>query len=214
MIDVRRAAGAGMLAPTLFVAVFTIEGWLRPNYRAREMFVSELSRGPRGWIQILNFVITGVLLLVFTRGVSAEFRKGRASRAGPMLLTIIALGFLVSGPLVTDPASTPHDDMTLPSKLHWAVGGLVFTLQPVSCFVFLRRFRVDPGWRSLQWPTLTAGIITSAAVLVMSLGPTQPPAPPNAVNAWNGVLQRALIVPYLAWIFMFARRLRGFSADG
>jgi hypothetical protein len=28
------------------------------------------------------------------------------------------------------------------------------------------------------------------------------------LNAWNGVVQRAFVITYLAWIFMFARRLR------
>jgi Protein of unknown function (DUF998) len=48
---------AGRIGPLLFVATFTIAGWLRPGYRAREMFVSELSLGSRGWIQIANFIV-------------------------------------------------------------------------------------------------------------------------------------------------------------
>src|SRR5215471_18412597 len=103
------AAWAGMVGPALFVAVFTVEGWLRPGYNPLGMYVSELSLGPRGWIQVANFVVVGVLLLVFARGVAAEFREGKASRAGPLLLAIIAFSLLVSGPLVTDPASTPRD---------------------------------------------------------------------------------------------------------
>jgi len=108
-----------------------------------------------------------------------------------------------------DPASTPADQMTLDSKLHWNVfGALVFSLSPVSCFVFLRRFRADSTWRPLRWPTLAAGAITVASVVLMAIGPTRPPAAPNAFNAWNGVLQRAFIVTYLGWIFIFAWRLR------
>ena len=59
-----------MIGPALFVVTFTIEGCLRPGYRAREMFVSELSLGPRGWIQIANFIVAfnawnGVVQRVF-----------------------------------------------------------------------------------------------------------------------------------------------------
>jgi len=46
------------------------------------MYVSELSLGPRGWIQIVNFVVFGLLFLFFARGVAAEFRQGKASKAG------------------------------------------------------------------------------------------------------------------------------------
>ena len=47
----------GMIGPVLFVTVFTLEGWFRPGYNTLGMYVSELSLGPRGWIQIINFII-------------------------------------------------------------------------------------------------------------------------------------------------------------
>jgi hypothetical protein len=208
-IDRRQlAAWAGMIGPTLFVAIFTLEGWLRPGYDPLGMFVSELSLGPRGWIQIVNFVVFGVLFFVFTRGVAAEFQEGKASRAGPILLTIIAISFLVSGPFVMDPVTIPPDQMSWHGKLHSFFGALVFSLSPVSCFVFLHRFREDPKWRSLQWWTLAAGTIIAASVVVMSIGPTQPPAAPNVFNEWVGVIQRTAIVTYLSWLFTFALGLR------
>jgi len=44
----RMTAGAGMLGPALFVGVFTLEGWLRPGYAPKAMYISALSLGPRG----------------------------------------------------------------------------------------------------------------------------------------------------------------------
>ncbi len=198
------AAWAGMIGPALFVTIFTLEGWLRPGYNPLGMYVSELSLGPRGWIQIVNFVVFGLLFLFFARGVAAEFRQGKASKAGPLLLTIIGFSFLVSGPFVMDAASTPQDLMSWHSKLHWLFGALVFSLAPVSCFVFLRRFWKDPKWQSFRWWTLAIGTITTVAVIIMSVGPTRPPAPPNAFNEWNGLIQRTILIPYLLWIFTFA----------
>jgi hypothetical protein len=143
-LDRRRiAAWAGMIGPALFVAIFTIEGWLRPGYQPLKMYVSELSLGPRGWIQIANFIVLGVLLLAFARGVAAEFRTGKASRSGPILLTIIAILFLVSGPLLMDPTGTPLNQVTVHGTIHGLAGGIIFLLMPISCFVFLRRFRAD-----------------------------------------------------------------------
>ncbi len=81
---------AGMIGPAFFVTVFTVEGWLRPGYEPLKTYVSALSLGPRGWIQIANFILFGGLLFLFTRGVAAEFPKGKASRSGLTLLTIIA----------------------------------------------------------------------------------------------------------------------------
>ena len=198
------AQWAGMIGPTLFVTTFTLEGWLRPGYDLRRRFVSELALGPRGWIQRVNFVALGVLTLVFARGIAAEFQKGKASRAGPVLLGIIGISYLASGIFVMDPVTTLPDQMSRHGKLHTFFGALVFSLSPISCFVFLRRFRADPKWRALQWWTLAAGTISAASVVVLSVGPAQPPAVPNAFNRWIGVIQRAALVPYLSWLFTVA----------
>jgi uncharacterized protein DUF998 len=206
--DRRQIAGcAGMLGSAFFVTIFTLEGWLRPGYDARSTFISELSIGPRGWVQIVNFIILGTLFLVFTWGVMAEFREGKASKAGPILLAIIGFSFLVSGPLVTDLAATPRDQMSLHGIFHGVFGALVFSLSPVSCFVFWRRFREDVNWQHLQGWTLTAGIITTAAVVLLSAG-TKTQVAPNVFTPWNGLIQRMVIIPYLVWIFMFAAALR------
>jgi hypothetical protein len=201
------AGWAGMIGSALFVTVFTLEGWSRPGYDPRSTFISELSIGPRGWIQILNFIILGTLFLVFTWGVVAEFHEGKASKWGPILLAIIGFSFLVSGPLVTDLAATPRDQMSLHGILHGIFGALVFSLSPVSCFVFWRRFREDPNWRHLQGWTLAAGIVTTVAVILLSAA-TKTQVIPNAFTQWNGLIQRMVIVPYLIWIFIFAFDLR------
>jgi hypothetical protein len=206
--DRRAIAGwAGMIGSALFVTLFTLEGWLRPGYDPLSTFISELSIGPRGWIQIVNFILLGALFLVFTWGVAAEFQEGKASKVGPILLAIIGFSFLVSGPLVTDVAATPRDQMSLHGLFHGIFGALVFSLSPVSCFVFWRRFRQDPNWKLLQGWTLTAGIITTTAVILLSAA-TKTQVIPNAFTPWNGLIQRMVIIPYLIWIFTFAFALR------
>jgi hypothetical protein len=193
-----------MVGSALFVAVFAVEGWLRPGYNPLGTYVSDLSLGPRGWIQIANFVVVGVLILIFARGVADEFREGKASRAGPLLLAIIGFSLLVSGPLVTDPASTPREHWSWHGTLHQVFGALVFSLAPVSCFVFWRRFRADPRWRSLHRWTFVAGVIIVASVVLLKVGEL----PPNPLSAWVGLIQRVALVTYLSWIFTFAWALR------
>jgi hypothetical protein len=196
-----------MIGSALFVTVFTVEGFLRQGYDPRSTFISELSIGARGWIQILNFIVLGILFITFTWGVADEFRTGKASRAGSVLLGIIGFSFLVSGPFVTDVAGTPRDQMSLHGLIHGIFGALVFSLSPISCFVFWRRFREDPGWKHLAGWTLAAGIITSLAVILLSAA-TKTTVIPNAFTPWNGVIQRMVIIPYLIWIFSFALMLR------
>src|SRR6266567_6949207 len=112
------AIWVGLIGPVLFVSVFLLEGALRPGYNPLSAYVSALSLGPRGWIQIANFIVSGALLLVFTRAVAGEFPSGKASRGGIILLAIIAVGYLASGPFVMDPPGTPLSAASLHGTLH------------------------------------------------------------------------------------------------
>jgi hypothetical protein len=209
----QRTAWAGMLGSTLFIAIFMFEGWLRPGYNSLSMYVSALSLGQRGWIQILNFVVFGILMLMFTRSVAAEFQSGKASRGGLILLTIIAICYLLSGPFVMDPADTPRNQMSFHGTLHGIFGGIVFSLMPISCFVFLRRFREDPKWQFLQWWTLVLGTISAAAVILLTIA-TKLPDTQNIFTAWLGLIQRTAIVPFMIWLFVFALGLHSRSKQG
>jgi hypothetical protein len=200
----RRAGGwAGFLGPTFFVLVFSVEGWLRLGYDARAMFVSALSIGPWGWVQIANFLVCGASFLLFARGAAAQFPDGQASRAGPILLAIIGVCLIGSGPFVMDPGTALFPQMTLHSRVHHLLGAVVFTLAPVSAFVFLRRFRTDPGWEALRGWTLFAGMVMVAAVVLLKVATLPPPAAPPALHAWMGLIQRLLIIPFMAWIATF-----------
>jgi hypothetical protein len=196
-------AWAGMIAPIFFAIVFLIEGASRPDYHPLSMYVSALSLGTRGWIQIANFIVFGMLFFVFSRGIAAEFPTGKAAKWGPRLLTIIATCYLFSGPFVMDAMRTPRSEMSVHGIVHGILGGIVFSLMPVSCFVFLRRFREDAKWQSLQEWTLGAGVVISAAVIVQTIA-TKFPFKHDFFKDWLGLIQRAAILPYMIWLFVFA----------
>ena len=194
------SAWAGLIATTLFVLIFTLEGWYRPGYKPLEMFVSELSLGSRGWIQILNFIIFGTLLFVFSWGITAEFQNGKASRGGPIILRTLAIGYFLSGPFVMDPV---YPSFTFHGKLHDILGWIVFPLMPISCFVFLRRFREDLNWQFLKWETLGLGLLSALGVVLLTLA-AQSADVRNLFNHQLGLIQRTIIVPFMLWIFIFA----------
>jgi len=204
---IRLGALAGMVGPLVFTATFTVEGLLREGYDPRRMFVSALSLGPRGWIQIVNFLVLGATVFAFSRGVAAALPDGKASRAGPMLLSIIAVCLFGSGPFVMDPMGTVREQMTTHGIVHGILGAIFFTLAPVTCFVFWRRFRTDEGWRSFRAGTLLAGIGITIAVVLQRIATPPPPAPSNALTSFSGLLQRTALITFLAWVFMFARAL-------
>ncbi len=198
---VKLGAAAGMTAPVVFVVVFTLEGWLRPGYHASSMFVSELSLGPRGWIQIVNFVITGVLVFVFGCGLATRFRNGPASRAGPALMQIIGVSLVASGPFRTDP-SAMFTQTSTHGIVHGLFGAVVFVLAPVSCFVFYRRFRGDPAWQQLARWTLAAGVVLTLGIGLLKVSQL----PQTELFEWKGLVQRVILVTFMIWMFAFAAR--------
>lgn len=202
----RLFAWAGILGPVLFVVIFLIEGWLRPGYDPQSMYISALSLGPRGWIQITAFLVFGVLLFVFTRGVAIEFYNDQSSRAGIILLNIIAIFFLLSGPFVMDPMDTPQNLMSVHGTIHGILGGFVFLLMPICMLLFLRGFHSDPKARSLWWWTLSLGIFDAIAVIFFTLA-SKIPVLQSVYNDWIGLIQRIALIPFMIWIFIFALAL-------
>ena len=205
---------AGLVAPLLFVGVFCVEGGLRPGYSAVGLFVSELSLGPRGWTQITSFVLTGTLMVAFGRGLRAGLRGGpaglrggTAGTAGPVLLEIIGVALVASGPFVTDP-SAQLGRHTVHGTVHQYVGAVVFSLAPVSCFVLYRRFRRDPDWRTLSGWTLAAGVALVVEVVLLKVAQLSG----HGLFDVRGLVQRVLLCTFMGWVFVVALRLWSLSA--
>ena len=194
---------AGMIGAVLFVSVFTVSGWLYPDYSPTRMFVSELSLGPHGWVQILNFVLTGALMLVFGLGLAAHFSIGAAFRAGPALIQGIGVSLMASGPFTTDP-SAMFQQGSIHGFVHGIFGALVFTFAPISCFVFYRRFRRDTDWRPLAVWTLASGVVLTVGVILLKISQQ----PGSGLFEWKGLVQRVILFTFMAWIFAVAFRLR------
>ena len=197
---------AGMAGPLIFLSVFLIDGWLRPDYDPLSTFVSALSLGPRGWIQISNFIVFGILFFIFSRAIAAAFRADQLSQTGPVLLSIIAVCFFLSGPFVMDHMYTPRNAMTVHGTLHGIFGGMVFSLMPVTVFVFFHHFGMNEKWRSLRTITLILGIIIMIDVMLLTIA-TKFPSMTHTLRPWLGLIQRSALVPFMVWLFMVAARL-------
>jgi hypothetical membrane protein len=126
---------SGIIAPVIFVLVFTIEGYYRPNYSWVRNFISELSIGDRGWIQITNFLVFGGLIFIFGLGMYREFQKRNILFSGPTILIIIAGSYFISGLFITDPGTVFTKQKSVHGIIHGVFGAIVFTLMPICCFV-------------------------------------------------------------------------------
>ncbi len=79
----RTLLGAGVVAGPLFVGVAAVQAFTRTGFDLRRHPLSMLSLGEYGWIQVTNFIVAGVLSLLFAVGVA----RSPIHRAGQHLGT-------------------------------------------------------------------------------------------------------------------------------
>jgi hypothetical protein len=209
----RLLLACGVIGPPLFVIVFLIEGATRPGYSAWRHYVSQLSLGEGGWMQIANFLVCGLLSLGFALGLRRTLQGGTSATWGPLLLAVFGLGLIVAGIFVTDPAlgyppgAPPRPPglvthATLHGRVHGLAGLVVFSSVAAACFVLARRFAGDPAWKGWVPYSIVTGVLV-AVFFVASLAVAPLPAAPS------GLLQRVAIVAGWGWITLLAARLLG-----
>jgi hypothetical protein len=210
----RLLLACGAIGPLLFIVVFLIEGATRPDYSAWHNFVSSLSLGEQGWIQITNFLICGALVFCFAIGLRRVLYPGKGSVWGPILLGIFGLCLIGAGLFVTDPIlgypPGAPSTQTLHGILHMDVFSfVVFISLPAACFVLARRFAGDPAWRGWAFYSIATGILVVVFFISADLA-----ASPNP-NAPTGFFQRLSIITGWGWIALLALRLmsEGFPID-
>lgn len=200
------AALAGTVGPVLFFAVLIVEGATRPGYQPLRDTISQLSLSPRGWIQSANFVVFGILFLMFARGVRVSLAGSRAARVGVTLLSLIGIGVLGCGLFPAEP--WPPSSMSLTGLLHLVCAMLlVFALLPVATGVMMRAFAADTRWRSLG-PISGVTSFVTLGLLVGGLSLMSPPGRPARIgNHYAGLIQRVDVAVFLSWQVAVARRL-------
>jgi hypothetical protein len=204
-VSTRLLLACGAIAPLLNIVVILILGAMRPGYNAWIVPDSNLELGDGGWIQITNYIVTGALLLAFAIGMRLLLRTGRGSTWGPILLGIYGLTFIVTGPILPDPAlGYPLGALSAPTvygTLHNLFGQLQFISLIAACFVLARRDAADPARRSWVWYSLATGLLIAASDVAFVL----------TFKLWDGgptgLIERIGIIGGGIWIALLAIRL-------
>jgi xanthine/uracil permease len=118
--------------------VYLLEGAFRGGgYSVLRDPVSSLALGARGWQQIANFILCGLLVLLFSVGLRRSLRFGPGAFIVPLLVAVWGVGLLGAGIFVTDPLGGP---VTWHGRLH----DLAFSL---------------PGFAALTLAMLTSAVV-------------------------------------------------------
>ncbi|MFC4492949.1 DUF998 domain-containing protein [Streptomyces ovatisporus] len=137
---------AGSIAGPLFVAVVIIQQSLRAGFDPRIHALSMLSLGGGGWVQTLNFLVSGILAICGAIGLRSALRAGVGRLWGPLLIGLYGVGLIWGGLFPTDPALGFPDGASTPTSQSWH--GTLHALSPTitgialiaACIVFARRY--------------------------------------------------------------------------
>lgn len=195
----------GMIAGPFYIVVGLIQALTRPGFDILRHDLSLLANGSLGWIQITNFVVSGLLVIAFALGMRQVLRGGRGGTWGPLLVGIYGLGLIGAGFFTADPAfgfppGTPADAHAISwhGLLHFFTAGIGFLALIAACMVMARRF-VSQGLRGWATYSVVSGILFFAAFVGVATGSGQTW---SVIGFWIGILF------IWAWISVLAARLR------
>ena len=191
-------AFGGVAGPLLFVALVVAGGVLYDGYSHTSQTISEL--GGEGseyaWLQNLNFIVLGVLLLGFSWALASA---SGAWIAGPALIAFFALSSAIGNGLL--PCDLGCEGQTTVGLLHNITGLAGFVAAVAGMLVLSRRWRHDPRWQSHARLTRAAAFVALAGLVGFIATEAL------EAEAIDGLLQRVFVAALLGWITITGLRL-------
>jgi hypothetical membrane protein len=193
---------AGVAGPVAFVAVFLIVGALRPGYDSIRHFVSLLSIGEGGWVQVATFLLGGLSFIAFGIGLARVWRSAGIARWVPRLVMLAGGALVACGVFTADPALgyPPGTPAGIPTDISWH-GGLHY-LGAILVFVGLAAAMVidaRSGPRSTGRAWAAYSLVSAIVLLGGWIGGFLLVNPDGIVET-AGLLQRIAIVAGWQWL--------------
>ncbi len=192
----------GAVGGPLFTVVVAAQALTRDGFDLAHQPLSLLSLGELGWVQITNFVATGVLMVGLAVGMRRVLTAGPGGIWAPRLMAVFGVGLVLGGLFLPDPAlgyppGTPEGvpaHFSWHGALHAVAPPLAFAALVACCLVLARRFGHGRRWAWAAYSTVTA-----VAALALSAWPSQ-----------DGASVRLAVAIFLAfvWTTLLALDLR------
>ena len=176
----------GVVAGPFYLSVALSQAWFREGFDLSRHSLSVLANGAGGWVQTLNFVFTGLMVLAAAAGFARVLGRSR-----PVVwflagygLSILTAAVFRADPIDGFPPGTPDGFPTTISTsglLHFAAGALGFLCLALSGFAAARTLR-GRGGLLLAPISLFSGITVVLGFLSGML------APPGILGIWIAVV--------------------------
>lgn len=165
---------------------------VKPGYNPVRDAVSEGRLGAGGWLQIVNFLVSGLLITASSVAVSRA-----VSRWTGILVGLVGAGLALAGVFLSDPV--PTHEATWHGMIHNVVGSISSVALIAACFV-AARWQATALWRRYS---IAAGVAMPLTFILA------------AVAAGTlGIWQRLTNVVGWTWLIVLALRAMRVSAAG
>lgn len=196
----------GIVGPVVFNATYLIAGAARPGYDPMRDTISALSLDPLGWIQVVDFIVFGVLIVAFgIGGLRPALRSGRGAMVVPVLQVTTGICLIAAGVFVMDPATAngiAPPILTFHGEVHNAASYVALTARVLGCLVLAVRFAGEHGWR--VWAVYS---VITALLMITFLGAL---GAAHAVDGPAGLFERlATLAGSVFTVALSARLLIG-----
>jgi hypothetical protein len=188
--------GYGVIAGPIYVGVSLAQALTRPGFSLARHPWSLLENGGLGWIQITNFLVTGLMVIAFAVGVG----RTTGSRWAARLITAFGAGLVLAGVFRADPADGfPVGTPAGPGQVSWhgvvhlVVAGIGFGCVFAACLVLAGRLR-----RSVARYTRISGAVFLASFVAIAAG---------AGAAWSILTFIGGLLVIFAWMSALAVHL-------
>jgi hypothetical membrane protein len=194
-------AAAGIAGPAIFALVALVQSVLRQDHSLVQHPVSALAAGPSGWIQNVNFLLFGSLMIAYAVGLHLGVRQSRWGWVGLVFLVLSGIGLVWGGVFPATDATGAFDENRL---LH--IPGFIMTFLGggIGLVVMSRPMARDVRWQSVGTYALVTGISILVLILVGG-GLVRPPGAP--LHAWFGLFQWVLLAVWFPCTIILALRL-------
>jgi len=160
-----------VIAGPFYLAVGLAQAFVRDGFDFGRHPLSVLANGPGGWIQTVNFVLTGLMVLAAAVGFGRA--PGRRSRGLTFFLGAFGLAMIVAAVFPADPVDGfppgtpkgPPETISTTGLIHFAAGGLGFLSLGISCF-----FAAWAMWRRRVSSLALLSLLSGLAVLIGFFG--------------------------------------------
>ena len=173
----------------LFMLTYTVFGFFTPGFNAFRNTISSLEQVKNGWVQQGNFILYGVLTILFTIGLSKELIKSTNAKFIILFQLLIGTGLIGDGLFIYEP-------------LHTTCDIIVFNSAMIVLFLFAWQFYKTKSWKGWIVYSLVAAFMMMALLAAFGIA--------NVTHGWSGLFERLAVLPRTLWsIVLIIKLLKG-----